>query len=189
MTEGLIDLLLDFVGEWNQTCCFLHIVNLVAKALLRQFDISKKSEGEGLDDVEQELVDLAKDLDFEDFIIHAEKGAKDTGDEATVDESEDEELLEALFDFTDNKHVSLTENVRPVKLVLVKLCKLAFKIVHLMTITLPAWYATLNDLKVAERIMLRDVVTRWNFTYDMLEFSLNYRKAIDIISAGHELGL
>ncbi|GBE82287.1 putative AC9 transposase [Sparassis crispa] len=188
MTEGLINLLLDF-------------------ALLRQFGIPKKSEGDGLDDSEQDLVvmggqdlitpnlrysapssilercacikvvrhvtlvDLAKDLDFEDLVTRAEKGAEDTGDEATVDESEDEELLEGLFDFTDDKHVSLAENVRPVNLVLVKLRKLAFKIVHSMTIILPAWYATLNDLKLAERIML------------------HYRKAIDTISADRELGL
>ncbi|KAG1871907.1 hypothetical protein C8R48DRAFT_556663, partial [Suillus tomentosus] len=38
MVNELSDLLEDFPGETNRTQCFLHIVNLVAKTLIRQFD-------------------------------------------------------------------------------------------------------------------------------------------------------
>jgi hypothetical protein len=31
--------------------------------------------------------------------------------------------------------------------------------------------------------MPRDVSTRWNSTYDMLKFALEYRKAIDVLTA------
>ena len=34
-----------------------------------------------------------------------------------------------------------------------------------------------------ERIMPRDVTTRWNSTNDMLQFALEYRKVIDTVTA------
>lgn len=37
--------------------------------------------------------------------------------------------------------------------------------------------------------MPRDVVTRWNSTYDMLSFTLRYRKAIDTVTADKGLKL
>jgi hypothetical protein len=37
--------------------------------------------------------------------------------------------------------------------------------------------------------MPRDVTTRWNSTYDMLSFALEYRKAIDILTADRRHGL
>ena len=41
MLEVLID---DFPGAANQTCCFLHILNLVVKSILKQFDLPKSKE-------------------------------------------------------------------------------------------------------------------------------------------------
>ncbi|KAF8546724.1 hypothetical protein OG21DRAFT_1383697, partial [Imleria badia] len=38
MIDSLSDLIPAFTGPKNQTCCFLHIVNLIAKSLLCQFD-------------------------------------------------------------------------------------------------------------------------------------------------------
>ena len=57
------------------------------------------------------------------------------------------------------------------------------------TILLPEWYRTLKSLRLAERIMPRDVSTRWNSTYDMLEFSIKYRPAIDTMTAARDLDL
>jgi hypothetical protein len=39
MTEGLVDLLPDFLGEATRTQCFGHILNLVVKAILRLFNV------------------------------------------------------------------------------------------------------------------------------------------------------
>ena len=38
MIDELGSMLDDFPGAENQTCCFLHIINLVAKSVLRQFE-------------------------------------------------------------------------------------------------------------------------------------------------------
>jgi hypothetical protein len=37
--------------------------------------------------------------------------------------------------------------------------------------------------------MPQDVATCWNSTFDMLNFALEYRKALDVISAKHEMEL
>ena len=37
--------------------------------------------------------------------------------------------------------------------------------------------------------MPRDVATRWNSTFDLLEYALKHWKAIDLVTQQHELGL
>ena len=59
---------------------------------------------------------------------------------------------------------------------------MAFAIKNSSTLILPWWYAVLDELKLGERIMPRDVSTRWNSTYDMLKFALDYCVALDAIS-------
>jgi hypothetical protein len=43
MVEHLATLVENFPGAPNQTRCFTHILNLVAKSILRQFDVAKKT--------------------------------------------------------------------------------------------------------------------------------------------------
>jgi hypothetical protein len=56
-------------------------------------------------------------------------------------------------------------------------------------ITLPAWRQTCIEQKLKARLIPRNIVTRWNSTYDMMRFVLNYRRAIDAIIAKKELRL
>ena len=49
----------------GHTQCFLHIVNLVAKSIIRQFNIPKKQDDGHLDKVEQELCNLAGNINLE----------------------------------------------------------------------------------------------------------------------------
>lgn len=145
-----------------------------------------------------------KDIDIEDARTADEdpnKGIDNVdNDEGWVDEFQ---LLE------EEEREQLTDSIRPLKLVLVKvrfqnseqlqirltnqsswqLRKLAYKIIHSTTIILPAWKTILNDLELPIRIIPRDVSTRWNSTFDMLDFALEYRKAIDAITDTRKLGL
>jgi hypothetical protein len=61
--------------------------------------------------------------------------------------------------------------------------------IHSSTKLLPAWERYLEELKLRVRMMPRDVSTRWNSTYDMLTFAVEYRKAIDAISADRGMEL
>jgi hypothetical protein len=67
--------------------------------------------------------------------------------------------------------------------------QLSFAIIHSTTIALPAWRRFCADLGLKPKLIPRDVVTRWNSTYDMMEFALKYRKPIDAITADKSLKL
>lgn len=45
----------------------------------------------------------------------------------------------------------------------------------------------MQDLKVTVTYLPRDVATRWNSTFDMLDFALTHREAIDTITQRRDL--
>jgi hypothetical protein len=51
-----------------------------------------------------------------------------------------------------------------------------------LTLALPAWKRICGKYKLKCRLIPRDVATRWNSTYDLLRFSLQYCTAIDDIT-------
>jgi hypothetical protein len=63
-----------------------------------------------------------------------------------------------------------------------QLRKLAFKIVNLSTLLLPAWKAVLKEVELAEALLPRDVCTRWNSTYLMLDFAVRHGEVLDCLS-------
>ncbi|KAF9554477.1 hypothetical protein CPC08DRAFT_616191, partial [Agrocybe pediades] len=77
----------------------------------------------------------------------------------------------------------LQESTHPVKLVLVKVRKLAFKVINLTMLLLPAWEEVIAQEKLKNKIIPRDVTKRWNSTYDMLCFILEYRSSIEKFTA------
>jgi hypothetical protein len=60
--------------------------------------------------------------------------------------------------------------------------KLVFTIKNSSTIALPQWYRILEDLLLEAWVISHDVHTRWNTTYNMLDFAYQYRKAINKIT-------
>lgn len=66
---------------------------------------------------------------------------------------------------------------------------MAYAIKNSTTIILPRWHAVLDELELKSRMMPRDVTTRWNSTYDMLEFALTFRDALDAITGEKEMKL
>jgi hypothetical protein len=201
MIDELEKLLEDFAGDPSRIRCFLHIVNLVAKSMLKQFDVPKK-QGDGGGETEDSRLDdalrsLAEGIEREEEITLGEDETERADDEVDEDEWVDE-LQRLSADERDTAH----GQIQPIRFVLVKvrrsrtfpdcsehslsthqLRKLAFKIIHSTTIILPAWHEILEELKLECRIMPRDVSTRWNSTFDMLDFALKYRPAIDKITA------
>src|SRR5277367_5888209 len=104
MIEELANLL-DFPGPANQTRCFLHILNLVVKSIIRQFDLpkSKKMSEVGdeddpmLDAATMELLKLAGDIDLEEEITVSagdrNDSVKDDDEDGWIDEHD--EMTEA----------------------------------------------------------------------------------------------
>ena len=73
MITELAKILPDF-SQVNHTRCFLHIINLCAKLIIKQFDVQKKKDDEYLDeavhqlqgDDDDELRNLADNQDLEE---------------------------------------------------------------------------------------------------------------------------
>jgi hypothetical protein len=113
MMDALTELLKKFPGESNRIRCFLHILNLVAKSLIRQFDIPKAGADAALDEAEAELFSLAGTLEDEELEAQAcaDNDEENDNDEGWVDEVE--QMLPV-------DREELDQSVRPIKLVLVK---------------------------------------------------------------------
>ncbi|KAF8991489.1 hypothetical protein BDQ17DRAFT_1254876, partial [Cyathus striatus] len=70
------------------------------------------------------------------------------------------------------EHTVIEEKLCPVRLILAKVCKLAYKTVYSTMKLLPAWTACLEELGLPVRIIPCGVCTRWNLTHDLLSFVL-----------------
>lgn len=114
MINHLAEMLKEFPGEANRTRCFTHILNLVARCIMRQFDDPKKSkrdaqDGDNVDDLADALAELDDELE---------------NDEGRADEAEGEETAEWIpdgrEDMTEAEIRELEESVKPVRRVLTK---------------------------------------------------------------------
>jgi hypothetical protein len=113
MIEELANLLDDFPGPANQTRCFTHVLNLVVKSIIRQFDAPKSKKDRNLKEATNELLTFADNLDFEDEEL--------TGRD---DEEEEDDNVEGWIDerllMTEQEVEKLDESVAPLRLLLTK---------------------------------------------------------------------
>jgi hypothetical protein len=78
-----------------------------------------------------------------------------------------------------------------------QLRKAAHAIKNSTTIILPEWFAILDRMAKASkekkkkalgpRVMPRDVATRWNYTYEMLDFAYIYRRPYNEICSNRDM--
>ena len=115
MIEELTKHLDKFPGAKNRTRCFTHILNLVAKCILKQFDVPKAKAGIVLDDAAAALQDLAGDIEAEEGDMAL---AGDMSSEA--DDDNEQSLLDAQEGMSEEEVTALEKSVQPVQLVLVK---------------------------------------------------------------------
>ncbi|KAF8234807.1 hypothetical protein L208DRAFT_1020696, partial [Tricholoma matsutake] len=154
-----------------------------------QFNIPKAQADKVFDEVTTALMELAGNIDAEELVIlghHYEEQEMAESRDDSDDDEEDENLedwVDERVTMTVEQLAALDKAVQPVRLMLIKLHKTAFTIKNSSTIILPRWYEVLEELKLDARMMLWDVSTRWNSTFDMLKFAIKYRTAIDAITA------
>jgi hypothetical protein len=110
MIDHLATLLENYPGRANRTRCFTHILNLVAKCIMKQFDEPKKKNVGEMEDPELgEVDDLAAALD------DLEEELEDEGVELEMDWEND-----MRADMTTEEVRELEESVKPVRRVLGK---------------------------------------------------------------------
>jgi hypothetical protein len=122
MVDKLEDLLPDFGGTASHTRCFLHTVNLIAKSLLREFDVTKKNAVAALDNVaddeESELVGLSADDERGESDMAMPGEYYDIEEEYSLDNEEG--WVDEVALLAEDEQIELQRNIRPVKLVLLK---------------------------------------------------------------------
>jgi len=64
--------------------------------------------------------------------------------------------------------------------------KIAYKIINSSTKLLPEWKRVLKELSLAEKLIVRDITTWWNSTYDMLNMNIEYWPGVDKMTEAHK---
>jgi hypothetical protein len=95
MIEELTNLLDDFPGPANQTRCFTHVLNLVVKSVIRQFDSPDSKNDKRLNEAANEMLSFASNIEFE---VEEGEDCEDDNVEGWIDERSlmTEEELEKL---------------------------------------------------------------------------------------------
>ncbi|KIL55066.1 hypothetical protein M378DRAFT_57248, partial [Amanita muscaria Koide BX008] len=70
-----------------------------------------------------------------------------------------------------------------------QLRKVAYAIKNSSTKLLPRWREICKENQMKVRVMPRDVTTRWNSTFEMLDFAIEYKRALDQITGERDCKL
>ena len=132
MIKELTARLEAFPRAANQVRCFLHIVNLVAKGILCQFEPPKsKKQGQDIfEDGAAELATMSVDIEDsgevleEDLEADVEDDVDDDVEDDDVEDDDVEGLEETREGMSPDEVKKLEEEVKPVRLVLVKVSPL-----------------------------------------------------------------
>jgi len=122
MVEHLSTLVESFPGAANQTRCFAHILNLVAKSILRSFDAPKKAANGNVDDDDatDALAALAQELEDTAIEINDSDGTADDDDELDGEDDDDDGLGDGRDGMSEEELAKLKESLIPVRLMLTK---------------------------------------------------------------------
>jgi hypothetical protein len=110
MIEELAVQLDDFPGSASRVRCFAHILNLVVKSIMRQFDVPEKKIGDVADEATRELQKLAGDIVREELMSQSGVEQQDNV-EGWVDERAEMDADELT---------ALDDAVQPVRFLLTK---------------------------------------------------------------------
>ena len=122
MIDELEELLPQF-SKVNHTRCFLHVINLVARTLVKQFDVHKTATGTISADEDYEVRELAGDLDYDGEERQTREAIlqESTTMEGSVGPDDDVDgWVDEMAALSIGDCAALEESVCPAKMVLVK---------------------------------------------------------------------
>ena len=133
MIEHLATLVDTFPGAANQTRCFAHILNLVAKSILSQFESPKANTNKAMAEAAEELAAVSDEINHEPEGSglrgndHSE--ADDVNDDVIDDDEDGLPDASERDQMSQDELTSLEKSVKPIRLVLTKVSrfKLLFK--------------------------------------------------------------
>ena len=114
MITELANLIEEFPGPTNQTRCFAHILNLVVKSIMHQFDLPNSKSDKVLKDGMKELLSFEGDIQFE------EDGLSRDGEPENSEEDNIEGWIDERTLMDEEELEMLEESVKPVRALLTK---------------------------------------------------------------------
>ena len=112
MIKYLSNSLVDFPGPANQTRCFVRTVNLIAKSILKPFDVQKTKDVQAFNEVAHALSESAGG--------HEQVASDDKQPEDEEDEDGDEDEDEDEDEGEDNDNNELNTSLDPIRSMLLK---------------------------------------------------------------------
>src|ERR1700720_2113155 len=122
MIDDLPNRIVTFPGDENRARCFNHVLALVAKGSIHQFDVPKGKADAALDEAERELNELAEGIGIEDEKMQADWEENDEGNE------DNDGWVAEVARLLVAARKELEANMMPVRLVIVK-----------VSLHLPSW--------------------------------------------------
>ncbi len=118
MVEELAQRIPSFSGQTSHVRCFAHVINLVAKSLLKQFDSPKCQNGntDGNDGSDFLFPELADDIDLEDEDAQS--------DPELVSKDNTEGLVDVLADMDIDERKAFELEIMPIRTALAKVSTL-----------------------------------------------------------------
>ncbi|KAJ7688259.1 hypothetical protein B0H17DRAFT_845228, partial [Mycena rosella] len=89
-----------------------------------------------------------------------------------------DDIFDEVAAMIDDEREQFMDATKDIRSALGKLRTLANKIINSSTKLLPRWRAVVEANRLKPKNLPRDVKTRWNSTFDMINTGLAYRRAI-----------
>jgi hypothetical protein len=121
MIDKLAGRIVEFAGAPNRARCFTHVLNLVVKSIMRQFDVPGKEDLTTADERDRELERLAGDIEDEELETQKdlEEARQHPEDEEAGDDN-NEGWVDERNEMTEEDVERLEESVRPIRFLLTK---------------------------------------------------------------------
>jgi hypothetical protein len=116
MIDQLCVLLNDFPGPANQTRCFLHILSITAKSIIKQFDIPKVKNGTEMDSAAQKLAEITEGIDSEE----QDEYKNQDGEDNKPDDQPLDPWVDMNAGLSEDVRKNIERDIRPVCSMLMK---------------------------------------------------------------------
>ena len=126
MIDKLAGQLAEFPGAPNCAHCFMHILNLVVKSILNQFDAPRmwRKLDPKTDERSLTELDLASDIEAEELEMQAEQEDSQEGPEEDPYNDNNEDWFNERDGMVQEEIDELEERVQPIRVLLTKVGKL-----------------------------------------------------------------
>jgi len=114
MVDKLESRLMDFPGASNRARCFTHILNLVVKSIMHQFDVQTYVS----EDSEERYEEMADDIDAEEIDLEGDQ--EDYCEDEPEKPDNDDGWIDERDGMEDKKLEELEDKIQPVRFLLTK---------------------------------------------------------------------